>query len=113
MLNEKFEVVRNSRLVLGISVLLIALLSAGLISKEANRTVQVWAAGSNLSPGSFLSDTDIQKVSVLLPDSSKNYISTKAQILGALVISKISAGDLIPVAAVASIDSSINQSLSQ
>jgi hypothetical protein len=109
MLNEKFEVVRNSRLVLGISVLLIALLSAGLISKEANRTVQVWAAGSNLSPGSFLSDTDIQKVSVLLPDSSKNYISTKAQILGALVISKISAGDLIPVAAVASIDSSINQ----
>lgn len=61
MLNEKFEVVRNSRLVLGISVLLIALLSAGLISKEANRTVQVWAAGSNLSPGSFLSDTDIQK----------------------------------------------------
>lgn len=109
MLNEKFEVVRNSRLVLGISVLLIVLLSAGLISKEANRTVQVWAAGSNLSPGSFLSDTDIQKVSVLLPDSSKNYISTKAQILGALVISKISAGDLIPVAAVASIDSSINQ----
>ena len=83
MVRNKFEIFKNSRLVLGLSVLLIAVFSAGLISREANRTVQVWAASSSLSPGSFISEKDIQKVSVLLPDSSKNYISVKAQIVGA------------------------------
>ena len=95
MVKDKFEIFKNSRLVLGLSVLLIAVFSAGLISKEANRTVQVWSASSNLSPGSFISEKDIQKVSVLLPDSSKNYISVRAQILGAIVLNKINVGEQI------------------
>ena len=111
MVKEKFEIFKNSRLVLGLSVLLIAVFSAGLISKEANRTVQVWAARSSLSPGSFISEKDIQKVSVLLPDSSKNYISVRAQILGAIVLNKINVGELIPVAAVSASANSINQRL--
>jgi hypothetical protein len=91
--------------------LLIAVFSAGLISKEANRTVQVWAASSNLSPGSLISENDIQKVSVLLPDSSKNYISVRAQIVGAIVLNKINVGELIPVAAVSASANSFNQRL--
>ena len=111
MVKDKIEIFKNSRLILGLSVLLIAVFSAGLISKEANRTVQVWAASSNLSPGSLISENDIQKVSVLLPDSSKNYISVRAQILGAIVLNKINVGELIPVAAVSASANSFNQRL--
>lgn len=108
-MRDKFEIIKNSRLILGLSVLLIAVLSAGLISKEANRTVQVWAANSNLSPGTFISEQDIQKTSVLLPNSSKNYISAKAEIIGATVLTRISAGDLIPVASVSASNNPTDQ----
>jgi len=111
VVKDKIEIFKNSRLILGLSVLLIAVFSAGLISKEANRTVQVWAASSNLSPGSLISENDIQKVSVLLPDSSKNYISVRAQIVGAIVLNKINIGELIPVAAVSASANSFNQRL--
>jgi len=111
VVKDKIEIFKNSRLILGLSVLLIAVFSAGLISKEANRTVQVWAASSNLSPGSLISENDIQKVSVLLPDSSKNYISVRAQIVGAIVLNKINVGELIPVAAVSASANSFNQRL--
>ncbi|NBO16889.1 MAG: flagellar basal body P-ring biosynthesis protein, partial [Actinobacteria bacterium] len=86
-----------------------AMLTAGLISKEANRTVQVWAANSNLSPGTYITEQDVRKTSVLLPEASKNYISIKAQIIGATVLTKISAGDLIPVSSVSAADNAINQ----
>jgi hypothetical protein len=105
----KIEYLKNSKLVLGLSILLIAIFTAGLISKEANRTVEVWATKSNLAPGMRLSDQDLIKVSVLLPESSKNYISGQAQILGALVVNQVNVGDLIPVSSIAAAPNSLNQ----
>jgi len=111
MANGRIDYLRNSRLILGLSLLLIAVLSAGLISKEANRTVKVWAASSNLAPGMTLTDTDIKQVSVLLPSSAKNYISTQAQLVGGVVVKPISIGDLIPVSAIATSPISLNQKI--
>ena len=105
----KIEYLKNSKLVLGLSILLIAIFTAGLISKEANRTVEVWATKSNLAPGMRLSDQDLIKVSVLLPENSKNYISGQAQIIGALVVNQVNVGDLIPVASIAAAPNSLNQ----
>ena len=105
----KIENLKNSKLVLGLSILLIAIFIAGLISKEANRTVEVWATKSNLAPGMRLSDQDLIKVSVLLPENSKNYISGQAQIIGALVVNQVNVGDLIPVASIAAVPNSLNQ----
>lgn len=105
----KIENLKNSKLVLGLSILLIAIFTAGLISKEANRTVEVWATKSNLAPGMRLSDQDLIKVSVLLPENSKNYISGQAQIIGALVVNQVNVGDLIPVASIAAVPNSLNQ----
>jgi len=48
---------------------------------------------------------------VLLPDASKNYISVRAQIVGAIVLKKINVGELIPVAAVSASANSFNQRL--
>jgi len=105
----KIEYLRNSKLVLGLSILCIAMFTAGLISKEANRTVEVWATKTNLAPGMRLSNNDLIKVSVLLPESSKNYVSGQAQIIGALVLNPVNVGDLIPVASIAASPNSLNQ----
>jgi hypothetical protein len=111
MANGKIGYLRNSRLILGLSPLLLGPLSAGLISKEANRTIKVWVASSNLAPGMTLTDTDITSVSVLLPSSAKNYISTKAQSNGGIVVKPRNNGDLIPVSTIANSPISLNQKI--
>ena len=99
---SNFEIIKNSRLAMGLGLLIISLLAATLIAKEANRTVLVWATKSELAPGELITANDIMPVSALLPESAKNYLSASAQIIGGVVLRQISAGDLIPAAAVSS-----------
>ena len=95
------EILKNSRLAMGLSLFIIALLAGSLIAKEANRSVSVWASQGDLAPGELIEPTDLKPVSVLLPQSAKNYLSTSTEIVGTLVISKINSGDLIPAASIA------------
>jgi hypothetical protein len=97
---SKFDLFRNSRLAMGFALFIIALTAANLISKEANRTVLVWATTGELAPGQIIQESDITPASVLLAQSAKNYLSASAEIVGTTVLTKISAGDLIPVAAI-------------
>ena len=96
---------------MGLGLLIISLLAATLIAKEANRTVLVWATKSELAPGELITDNDITPVSALLPESAKNYLSASAKIIGGVVLRQISAGDLIPAAAVSSSSDSLNSRL--
>lgn len=106
---SKFDFFRNSRLALGFALFIIALTAANLISKEANRTVLVWASTGELAPGQIIQESDITPASVLLAQTAKNYLSASAEILGTTVLTKISAGDLIPVAAIGAGDNPVNQ----
>ncbi len=106
---SKFDLFRNSRLALGFALFIIALTAANLISKEANRTVLVWASTGELAPGQIIQQSDITPASVLLAQSAKNYLSASAEILGTTVLTKISAGDLIPVAAIGAGNNPVNQ----
>jgi len=106
---SKFDLFRNSRLALGFALFIIALTAANLISKEANRTVLVWASTGELAPGQIIQESDITPASVLLAQTAKNYLSASAEILGTTVLTKISAGDLIPVAAIGAGDNQVNQ----
>jgi hypothetical protein len=108
---SKLDILKNSRLAMGLALFIIALTAASLISKEANRTVLVWASTGELAPGQVIEQSDLTSTSVLLAQSAKNYLSTSAQIVGTTVLTKISAGDLIPVAAIASEVSANNQRL--
>jgi len=108
---SKLDILKNSRLAMGLALFIIALTAASLISKEANRTVFVWASTGELAPGQVIEQSDLTSTSVLLAQSAKNYLSTSAQIIGTTVLTKISAGDLIPVAAIASEVSANNQRL--
>ena len=94
------EVFKNSRLALGIALLISALLVGTLIAKEANRTVYVWAASGELAPGNTISASDIRQTPVLLPESAKSYISANAQLIGATVMHRVGVGELIPVSSV-------------
>ena len=108
---SKLDILKNSRLAMGLALFIIALTAASLISKEANRTVLVWASTGELAPGQVIEQSDLTSTSVLLAQSAKNYFSTSAQIIGTTVLTKISAYDLIPVAAIASEVSAYNQRL--
>ena len=107
----KLDFLKNSRLAMGLALLIIALSAASLISKEANRTVLVWASVGDLAPGQVIMPTDITPASVLLAQTAKNYLASSAQIVGTTVISKISAGDLIPVAAISTEVDSLDKRL--
>jgi hypothetical protein len=106
---SKFDLFRNSRLAMGFALFIIALTAANLISKEANRSVLVWATTGELAPGQIIQESDITPASVLLAQSAKNYLSASAEIVGTMVLTKISAGDLIPVAAIGVGDNPVNQ----
>ena len=108
---SKFDLFRNSRLAMGFALFIIALTAANLISKEANRTVLVWATTGELAPGQIIQESDITPASVLLAQSAKNYLSASAEIVGTTVLTKISAGDLIPVAALGAGENVVNQRL--
>ena len=96
---------------MGLALFIIALTAASLISIEANRTVLVWASTGELAPGQIIAQSDVTPASVLLAQSAKNYLSSSAQIVGTTVLTKISAGDLIPVAAIANEVDASNQRL--
>ena len=106
-----FDIIKNSRLAMGFGLLIISLLAAILVAKEANRTVLVWATKSELAPGVLITSDDVMPVSALLPESAKNYLSASAQIIGGVVLRQISAGDLIPAAAISSSSASLNEKL--
>ena len=108
---SKLDILKNSRLAMGSALFIIALTAASLISKEANRTVLVWASTGELAPGQVIEQSDLTATSVLLAQTAKNYLSSSAQIVGTTVLNKISAGDLIPVAAIANDVDANNQRL--
>jgi len=108
---SKIDVFRNSRLAMGLALFIVALTAASLISKEANRTVLVWASTGDLAPGQIVMQSDITPVSVLLAQSAKNYLSSSAEIVGTTVLTKISMGDLIPGSAIGASGNFINQRL--
>jgi hypothetical protein len=97
---KKIDILKNSRLAMGLALFIIAISAGSLIAKEANRTVYVWASNGELAPGNTIAATDLKAVSVLLPESAKNYFSTNAQLIGAIVTHRIGTGDLIPVNAI-------------
>ena len=97
---KKLDLLKNSRLAMGLALFIIAISAGSLIAKEANRTVYVWASTGELAPGNTITAQDLKAVSVLLPESAKNYISANAQVIGTMVVHRIGSGDLIPVTAI-------------
>jgi len=108
---SNINLLKNSRLAIGVSLFIISLMCASLIAKEANRTVMVWATKTDLAPGAVITESDITSVAVLLPQTANNYLSSSAKIIGAYVITKVNSGDLIPAASVSNSAETLNERL--
>ena len=106
---RNLDILKNSRLAMGLALFIIAISAGSLIAKEANRTVYVWASNGELAPGNTIASTDLKAVSVLLPESAKNYISANAQLVGAIVMHRVGTGDLIPVNAISTDSQKLGQ----
>lgn len=100
----------SPRYILGIFLIILAFLSAYLITRASDRTITVWSATSNLAAGSLIEMGDLQPTQVRLLGNSSNYFTASQEIVGTLVLSPISANDLIPVGAITeSVDTRITR----
>lgn len=89
------------RLIVGVILLLGSVLVGARIVASADRTTAVWAVTSDLSAGTVLTASDLQKVQVRLVDNGAAYIATTTSPVGRMLTRSVSAQELLPAAAVA------------
>jgi SAF domain len=87
------------RLVLGVGLVLASVLIGAKTVASARHTSPVVAARRDLAAGTVLSADDLGVVPARLPDSSGVYASGPAELVGRRLSHAVSAGELVPLAA--------------
>jgi NifB/MoaA-like Fe-S oxidoreductase len=85
-----------------IGLLLLSLIAAFAITGQANRSVSVWSAGTDLVSGELIKSQNIKQVNVFLPTNSEKYIRTNSKISDLVASRRILKGELIPASALTS-----------
>ena len=88
----------NPRALFAIGLLCLSLIAALAITGQANRSVMVWSATRDLNVGEVLTQSDIAKTKVMLPENSLKYLALSAKIVNSVVIRRVGIGELIPTA---------------
>ncbi len=89
------------RLVLGVLLVAGSVAAGSAIISAADRSVQVWALTRDTAVGTVLSAQDVRPARVRLFDSAPRYLSSAQSPAGRAVTRALSAGELLPAAAVA------------
>ena len=84
------------RLVLGVLLVLGSVLLGARIVSAADATVPVWAAASDLAPGTELTAEDLVAVDVRLDDTADVYLSARTRPEGRVLARAVRAGELLP-----------------
>ncbi|MEP6598828.1 MAG: SAF domain-containing protein [Actinomycetota bacterium] len=87
------------RLVAGIALVLVSVVIGAEVVSSADSTQTMWAAARDLAPGSVLTAADLTPIRVRLPDGAGRYLSTRTALAGKTVNRQLSAGELLPRAA--------------
>jgi hypothetical protein len=87
------------RLVLGVLLVLGSVLLGARIVSAADATVPVWAAATDLAPGTELDAGDLVPVDVRLDDAAGLYLSTSTRPEGRLLARAVREGELLPFSA--------------
>jgi flagella basal body P-ring formation protein FlgA len=74
------------------------------VISSANASDSVWAASRDLAPGTVLSAADLSEVHVRLPAGADAYLPVHTAVLGQSVTRQVTAGELLPRAALAATD---------
>lgn len=84
------------RLVLGVLLVLGSVLLGARVVSAADATVPVWAATSDLAPGTELTADDLVRVDVRLDDAAGAYLSASTRPEGRSLSRAVREGELIP-----------------
>ena len=90
------------RLVAGVVLVLGSVVVGARVISSANASDAVWAASRDLAPGTVLSADDLSEVHVRLPAGA--YLPVRTVVLGQSVTRQLTAGELLPRAALAATD---------
>ena len=92
---------RDSRLVVGVILLLASIALGSYVVAGADDTVPVYAAAGPLSPGQSLTESAVVRVDVRLADSVAGYLpADQALPEGRVLLREVRAGELVPASAV-------------
>lgn len=87
----------DTRLVLGVLLVLLSVLVGARVLATADRSQLVWATSRALAPGSVLSQTDLVAVRVRLFDSAGRYLDASAPApVGYVAARGLGSGELLP-----------------
>lgn len=89
------------RLLVGLALMITAVLLGARIVSAADDTVTVWAVTNDLAAGTTLTAGDLQTVDVGLRQHAAAYIAATSDPVHKVLTRDVSAGDLLPAAAVA------------
>lgn len=94
---------RDSRLLVGVVLVLASVAVGSRLVASLDRTVPVWAAASTLPSGRVLAAADLQAVNVHLGSSVSAYLTAdRPAPVGAVLQRTVGAGELVPSAALSS-----------
>lgn len=100
---KEFAVRRASgKTYFAIGLLLMSLIAAFAITGQANRSVSVWSAGSDLTSGDIITKENLKEIKVFLPNNSTKYLATNSKVINLIASRRILKGELIPASAVTS-----------
>lgn len=92
----------NPRLILGVLLVVGSVAAGSATISAADRSVQVWALTRDAAAGTVLSAQDVRPARVRLFDSAPGYLDTAVSPAGRPVVRALSAGELLPAAALGS-----------
>ncbi len=100
---KEFAIKRAStKTYFAIGLLLLSLIAAFAITGQANRSVSVWSASSDLVTGDLITKEKLKEIKVFLPSNSSKYITTDTKLINLVASRRILKDELIPASAVTS-----------
>lgn len=94
---------KDTRLLIGILLVLLSVIIGALAFRAADDRVGVWAARTTLTPGESIAESDLTRVDVQLGDGAGRYLSSEQALpVGAVIDRELRAGELLPRSAIVS-----------
>lgn len=94
---------KDTRLLIGILLVLLSVIIGALAFRAADDRVGVWAASTTLTPGESIAESDLTRVDVQLGDGASRYLSSEQALPdGAVIDRELRAGELLPRSAIVS-----------
>lgn len=91
---------KDTRLLLGVLLVLVAVLAGAKVVSAADDTVPVYAAARLLAPGQAVTADDLSTVQVRITDHTATYVDASVPVAGdTFALREVRAGELVPASA--------------